>query len=260
MGHTARPTLRLASYNVHSCIGTDYCYDPERVLAVLREIDADILALQEIGDRKGPRVDRDDQFDFLRENLRMDGVFAAELVRGRDRFGNAVFVRGAIVDTQAMDLSIGSFERRNALDCLVDTDHGRLRIVATHLGLFPHERRRQIGKLADLMTRRDEPVAALMGDFNIFGPQRRMLKAIGAPQPLPRLPTFPAYRPMMSLDRIWAIPTSAVVSLRVHRTELSRVASDHLPLVGELAMPRPICLPAGDSVARGQPVAPGFAD
>ncbi len=232
-----RQTLRLASYNVHSCVGTDYRYDPDRVLAVLREIDADVLALQEIGDRKGQRAERDDQFDFMRESLGMRGIFAAELIRGRYRFGNAVFVRGEILDTRAIDLSVGAFEHRNALDCLVETAQGRLRVVATHLGLFPGERRRQIGMLSHVLPQRRVPVAAVMGDFNIFGPQRRMLGVLGAPQPLPRLPTFPAYRPMMSLDRMWAIPAERVVSLRVHRTQLSRVASDHLPLVGELAMP-----------------------
>src|SRR5260370_8451546 len=44
----ARPTLRIATYNVHSCRGLDRRTRPERTAAVLRAIDADIVALQEV--------------------------------------------------------------------------------------------------------------------------------------------------------------------------------------------------------------------
>jgi endonuclease/exonuclease/phosphatase family metal-dependent hydrolase len=78
----------------------------------------------------------------------------------------------------------------------------------------------------------------LLGDFNIFGPERRTLTRIGAPKQLPKLRSFPARRPLMSLDRVWTIPNDPLIETRVHRTTLSHIASDHLPVVGEIVLPQ----------------------
>ncbi|HJQ58348.1 MAG TPA: EEP domain-containing protein, partial [Vineibacter sp.] len=76
----------------------------------------------------------------------------------------------------------------------------------------------------------------VLGDFNIFGAERRRLGTLGAPAAIPRLPTFPSFQPIMSLDRIWTIPNNHLVQLARHREGPARWASDHLPLIGEVAM------------------------
>lgn len=224
--------LRVATYNVHSCIGGDRECNPERTVHVLREIDADILGLQEVG--AAAFVDEADQFRYLEKHMEMEGIAGPTLRRGRARFGNALMTRGRILDARIVDLTVLAFEPRGAIDAMIDI-HGRtVRVIATHLGLLPQERGRQLKRIADMIDERPHTLTVLLGDFNIFGPERRSLTRIGAPRDLPKLRSFPARRPMMSLDRVWTIPNHPLVDTRVHRTTLSQVASDHLPIVGEI--------------------------
>ncbi len=110
-------------------------------------------------------------------------------------------------------------------------------MVATHLGLLPNERRQQLNRLEDVLSERKRDLTVLLGDFNIFGPERRTLRRLGAPKRMPRLFTFPSRRPLMSLDRIWSLPNEQLANIHVHRTALSRTASDHLPIVADITWP-----------------------
>ena len=224
--------LRVASYNLHSCIGGDRQCNPERTVKLLHELDADILALQEVG-TKGP-VFEFDQFPLLEKHLGLNGVRGPNVRRGRNQFGNAVFTRGEILNVHHIDLAVSPFEPRGAIDCLIRL-HGReIRVIAVHLGLFPHERRQQLNRLAAVLAQRVQPLTVLLGDFNVFGPERRTLQICGAPAQLPKLRTFPARRPIMSLDRIWTIPNHSLLQMHDYKTSLSRQTSDHLPVIGEI--------------------------
>lgn len=233
--------LRVASYNIHSCVGSDGRYDPERVISVIRDIDPDVIAIQEIG---GYLADGMEQVAYFEAKLGMHAITGPNLVRRRVQFGNAIFVRGQARSVERINLTVKRREPRGAIDAVVETRHGSLRVVATHLGLFPRERRRQIAMLCHVLEHRPQPLTVLLGDFNIFGPERIALYRIGAPRPLPKLYTFPARRPFMSLDRMWTIPNERLVKLGVHRTPLTQYASDHLPLVGEIDTAAPIYVTA----------------
>lgn len=228
--------LRVATYNLHSCVGGDRRYDPDRLLKVLEEIDADVLGLQEVG---GYFHDGGEQIHFFEKRLGMHAVAGPNLTRRGTQFGNAVLVRGRIRDSRIIDLNILPFEPRGAIDAMTETAAGPLRVIATHLGLFPRERRLQIDRLAAALARNPVPFTVFLGDFNIFGPERAALRRIGAPKRMPRLYSFPARLPLMSLDRIWTLPNECLLKLEVHRTSLSRIASDHLPVVAEISVDRP---------------------
>lgn len=221
--------LRVVTYNVHSCVGGDRRYDPARTLEVLREIDADIIALQEVG---GRLADGMEQAHFFERMLGMAMVAGPNLHRRNIPYGNALLVKGTICDADLLDLTILPFEARGAIDCVVETRGGIVRVIATHLGLFARERRRQIDRLADRLQEKHKPLTLFLGDFNIFGPERTILRRIGAPKRLPKLYSFPARRPLMSLDRAWAIPNEHMIEVSVYRTPVTRLSSDHLPLVG----------------------------
>jgi endonuclease/exonuclease/phosphatase family metal-dependent hydrolase len=225
--------LRVATYNLHSCVGGDRKYDPERTLHVLRELDADVLALQEVG---GYLHDGIEQIHFFEQKLGMHATAGPNLTRRGTQFGNALLVRGRVLASRLIDLKVLPFEPRGAIDAAVETAHGRLRVFATHLGLFPRERRHQVEILANALERDAQALTVFMGDFNIFGPERTILKRIGAPRRLPKLYSFPARLPLMSLDRIWTIPNERLLTRAVHRTALSRIASDHLPVVADIAV------------------------
>lgn len=237
-------TLRVATYNLHSCVGGDRRYDPERTLRVLEELNADILGLQEVG---GYLHDGFEQIYFFEQKLGMEAVAGSNLFRRGAQFGNAVLARGKIEEMRLVNLTVLPFEPRSAIDASVELEGGRLRVVATHLGLFPGERHQQVDRLASVLENNRESLTILMGDFNIFGPERTILRRIGAPRPLPRLYSFPARWPLMSLDRIWTVPNDRLKRLVVHRTTLSRIASDHLPVLAEIDA-APATASAGESL------------
>ena len=225
--------FRAVSYNIHSGIGRDGLLDIGRIVSVLRETEADLIGLQEVGDwREGLSPAR--QFHDIMRRLDLEGVAGPTLSPGGD-YGNALFTRWPIVERRAIDLSHGRREPRAAIDADVLVEGRPLRVVVTHLGLGPGERTAQVRRLAAATAGHPGPLL-MMGDFNVVGWEDRKLRRIGAPADLPRPASFPSWRPVLALDRIWATHAPAR-DLRAHRTTLSRRASDHLPVVAEIPFP-----------------------
>jgi endonuclease/exonuclease/phosphatase family metal-dependent hydrolase len=154
-------------------------------------------------------------------------------------YGNALLTRHRIKSADAVDLSVAGHEPRSALDVFLDCDGAPLRVVATHLGLNPAERRVQVRRLLDAIDATAVPApTVLAGDVNewfLWGRPLRWLHAHFSATPAPR--TFPAGRPMFALDRVWVRPRSYLQGVRAHASELSRLASDHLPIVAQLRSP-----------------------
>jgi endonuclease/exonuclease/phosphatase family metal-dependent hydrolase len=224
--------IRIASYNVHRAIGTDGRCDPQRILDVLREIDADVFALQEVEARDTGA----DMLEWLGKSLDLHAIAGTTLIRHDGHFGNGLLARWPIKARSLVDLSVRRFEPRGAISADLEFEDGRhLQVVATHLGLFPAERREQVQRLLKLFTFGPQDRAVLMGDLNewfLWGrPLRRLHRHFDA---TPALRTFPSRLPVFALDRLWAHPRSMLRDLEVHATPLARVASDHLPLVATL--------------------------
>lgn len=223
--------LTIATYNIHGAVGCDGRFAPERIAGVLHELKADIIALQEVplGGTKTPNV-----LALLQEAT---GYVAAEGPAcdwPERRYGNAVLSRYPILSMRAIDLSFGSREPRGALDADVDCNGNLLRVVATHLGLRPAERRDQIRRLLQVFDTEEMPVI-LLGDINewfVWGRSLRWLVSHFQAVPAPK--TFPSRYPMFALDRIWIRPRHRLVHVEVHATPLARVASDHLPLIAHI--------------------------
>jgi len=228
-------TLKVATYNVHRCVGRDGRKDVARVLDVLREVDADVIALQEL--EWQPAAALDLLGDFARE-LGYAGIAGPTLLEGVGHYGNAVLTRLQARDIRRIDLSVPGREPRGALDLVLDAPYGALRVIATHLGLVPAERRLQVRRLLGLLAPvRPEPVV-LMGDINEWFLWRRPLRWLRAHfGRVPAPATFPARHPLLALDRIWVEPRWLRAGLAVHATPLARRASDHLPLSMMLAWP-----------------------
>src|SRR4051794_39925331 len=132
--------LAIASYNVHRCIGRDGRHDPARIAAVLTELDADLIGLQEVHCRRG--VDGDvDQVTFLAHATGLRAVSAPTAPTTRGHCCNALLTRHAIRGVRHVDLSVARTERRGALDVDLDCDGVALRVVVTHLGLLGRYRR-----------------------------------------------------------------------------------------------------------------------
>src|SRR5690349_5774505 len=159
----ATRTLTAATWNIHGAIGTDGRYAPMRIVGVLEQIGADVVALQEVASEQ-------EHADFLAVLERATGYHVvAGLLRQRRGldFGNAVLSRHPVRSVERLDLAVGKYEPRGALDVCIDAGLASLlRVVATHLGLRPGERREQVRRLlAHIEHERPHPTL-LMGDLN----------------------------------------------------------------------------------------------
>jgi endonuclease/exonuclease/phosphatase family metal-dependent hydrolase len=229
----AAPTLTVATWNVHGGVGRDRRYAPSRIADVVRETGADVIALQEVGSKDASEV----LLDALVGGTGFAAVDGWTCQRGGCDFGNVVLSRFPIVEAHRLDLTVRGHEPRGALDVVASTPHGALRVVGTHLGLWPGERRTQVRRLLGALAGELSLPTVLTGDVNewyLWGRPLRWLHRRFAPTPAPA--TFPAWRPVLALDRLWTQPASLLTALRAHRSALARAASDHLPLVATLSM------------------------
>ena len=218
--------VSLGSYNIHGCIGRDGRYDPARILEVLRELQCDIVALQEVDTRLQLHL-----LEFLAEGTGSVAVPGPTLVRASGDYGNAVLSRLPILKTRRLDLTYKHHEPRGAIGVDIDCGGVALRAVATHLGLRPTERRFQVRRLLDMFRTESAQPAALMGDLNewfLWGRPLRWLHAYFGTSRAIR--TFPAHVPALALDRILVHPYHALETIGVHTSAAARIASDHLPV------------------------------
>ena len=223
--------LTVATWNVHGAVGLDGRRDPERIGRVLAEIGADVVALQEVP------LGGSDWIDAMPAIVETTGLHAAEgptIDTARRRYGNVVLSRHPIDAVRTIDLSFGSREPRGALDADLRVHGEPLRIIATHLGLRPAERRHQVEVLLDAFDTQAMPVV-LMGDINEWFMWGRPLRwLVSRFQAVPAPATFPSRRPVFALDRIWIHPRQRLSRVHAHATPLARMASDHLPLVATI--------------------------
>jgi endonuclease/exonuclease/phosphatase family metal-dependent hydrolase len=243
--------LTIVSYNVHSGVGTDGKFDLDRVVQVLEEIRPDVAALQEVGDFRGI-TDREDHPEHIAERLGLHLSFGPNVIRNGRRYGNAILSRLPILKSKNYDLSVPGREPRGALRCDIDLGGGRpLHVFALHLGLSMRERRAQEALLlaADILrdTVRNDPLV-LCGDFNYLGsrPMPALVRHALSDAALvlgQRARTYHSRWPFVRLDRMYLDAGVKPLELHAHRTPLSVVASDHLPLVLRMRAPVAAALP-----------------
>ncbi|MER9947120.1 endonuclease/exonuclease/phosphatase family protein [Mesorhizobium sp. M0047] len=237
---TAITGTLVASYNVHKCIGVDRKFDPERTVRVIREIDPDVIALQEVDNRFGDRIGLLDLARLERETGLVPVPISAT-GKGHGWHGNVLlFKKGVVRDVHQIRLP--GLEPRGALVAEIDLDGSQtLRIIAAHLGLLRRSRSQQARVVLDLMNSPDEKPTLLLGDLNEWRLGNRSalntLHASFGPQP-PAVPTFPSNLPLLALDRIMANRHGMIAAVDAHDTPLSRVASDHLPLTAFVQLER----------------------
>jgi len=224
--------MRLATYNIHACVGADGHFDPGRTVGVLQQMNADVVALQEVDNHP---LGETRLLDYLSAETAMTVFSGPTLQRGTRHYGNALLTRLPTLTLKQVDLSLPRREPRGAIDALLDWNGQNLQVVATHLGLKPGERRQQVRRLLTLYESGRAEICVLLGDLNewlLWGRPLRWLRRHFAASP--QLRTYPARFPLFALDRIWVHPRSALTSLAVHDSPLARIASDHLPLMAEL--------------------------
>jgi endonuclease/exonuclease/phosphatase family metal-dependent hydrolase len=228
------PNLRVATYNVHACVGSDGRHDPDRVASVVAELEADIVALQEFTYPASVAIES-------RMPVTLTMLDRYECVLGPTRntltecFGNALFTRHRVVDVHRIDLSMARREPRGALAATVEVRGAVVHVLAAHLGLRVHERRCQVRQILEYLESVRRTLVVVLGDFNDWLPGRSAAHVLddrlGRP---PRPASFPAFWPIVALDRVWVNPIHALRNVFTHTTPAARLASDHLPVVADI--------------------------
>ena len=228
------PVYRIASYNIHGCVGLDRRHAPRRIAGVIRQMGPHIVGLQEV-DTIAHEEGALDQLDYLAKATSMEAVAGPTLAREVGHYGNGILTRFAVKAVRRLDLSVPGREPRGLLDVDLDMEGVPLRVLVTHFGLRTAERRAQVQILLRLLKQEEDRPAILLGDFNEWNIKGRVVQTLDAALgPSVAVKSYPSWWPVWSLDRIWFSPGRAVMSCAAHATPASRLASDHLPVVAEI--------------------------
>jgi endonuclease/exonuclease/phosphatase family metal-dependent hydrolase len=252
VGCGGKYVIRVMTYNVHSCVDENRDINPGIIAGIIEELNADIVALQEV-DAQKPLAAKQNQARTFAEKLRMDYIFFPTEETGLRTFGLAILSRFPFNEFHH-NLLPSLFPRlkprkRGAIRASILTPAGRIHIFNAHLSLFKLERRKQLkallGKDWLLGAPKDEPVI-FCGDFNA-GPLSNTYRTVSrfltdvqkdmkvsgpsAPQP-----TFHAKSPLFRIDHIFVSHHFQTVNAEVAKTPDTQTASDHLPVIADLAI------------------------
>jgi endonuclease/exonuclease/phosphatase family metal-dependent hydrolase len=246
---SASRTFRAATYNIHKCQGFDRRTLPERIIEVIRELDADILCLQEVVNApEGPRIY--DQAGLIARAFPeyVSSFGATRPLRG-GTYGNMTLTRLPLRTWRHHDISRRGREPRGVLQTELDLGSGEiLQAFNIHLGTSFLERRYQARRLLskDVLMQPDLTGARLvLGDFNEWtrGLTSKLLAMsfdTFRPQDDWRLPgTFPSMLPVLTLDHCYYESPLELEETRLWRTRRALIASDHLPLIATFRFARP---------------------
>lgn len=221
--------IRLASYNVHKCVGMDRRRRPERVIAVLKSLGADVVALQEVDHRLGSRP------AALPPGLIADHTDLSPLPyalgpQSLGWHGQTILVRRSLNVSAIRRLELPGLEPRGAIMAEIETEAGPIRVVGAHLALIRRYRLMQFAAIRAALSRRTPMPTAILGDFNDWS-RRGSGGALGSDFRM-HSPgaSFPATRPMGALDRIAIGGGLHIHNAGVHTHAPASVASDHLPI------------------------------
>lgn len=227
--------LTVATYNIHKSKGTDRRRDPARTAAVIGEIGADILALQEADMRFGRRSGLLDLEALRRDQGLVQVPVDEPIAEAHGHHGNLILVRNAIVEV-VHHLHLPGLEPRGAIVTDLVIKGQKIRVIGTHFGLLPGSRLRQSHALMAKLKTLEPRLTLLMGDLNEWRTGKwsslRPLTSLFDTQLGAR--SFPARYPLVPFDRIMVTQHGFLTDVEAHQTALSRLASDHLPIKGRL--------------------------
>jgi endonuclease/exonuclease/phosphatase family metal-dependent hydrolase len=245
--------LRVVSWNIHRAIGVDRRFRPERVVSILGYYAPDVAMLQEVDDG----APRSRGLDLAREIARALGyehwAIGHNVTLRKGRYGNATLSRWPILRERNIDLTVGFMRRRGCQHTRIaaKAGGGRTRLLEAfnlHLGLSARERERQVALLARSREFASLPFGTptvVAGDYNdwrsllrpFFVDMLGFRSATGGNAERERaIATFPSFFPQGALDRIYYRGPLRLAAARPCRLGLSRVASDHLPVIADFEM------------------------
>jgi len=236
--------FRIVTYNVHKCVGVDRRLDPARIVSVLKEINADIVALQEVLCIHGG-ASEDDQAHFIARGLGFNYCMGHNRELRGGIYGNLALSRFPLLGSENHDISVAGREERGCLRVDVALGkEGGLHVYNVHLGTSFIERRRQARKLISESILSDGKIPGpriMLGDFNEWtrGLVTRLLnehfRSGDIRMHLKRSRTYPGLLPIVHLDHIYFDETLELEKAELHRSRATLLASDHLPIFADFS-------------------------
>lgn len=222
--------IKVASYNIRKGVGTDRLRRPDRILDVLGEIGADVVALQEADRRFGTKASAL-PLEMIAAHSDYEAVPLCPRTEGIGWHGNAILVRRGVAVTSHACIDLPTIEPRGAVVADLEIAGAALRVVGMHLDLSGLQRRRQARAIVAAVGARDQMPVVLMGDLNEWARVGGCLRDFGEHYRFAATgPSFHARRPLARLDRIMVGDGLRVAEAGVHHSLKTRAASDHLPV------------------------------
>jgi endonuclease/exonuclease/phosphatase family metal-dependent hydrolase len=231
-------SIKLMTFNIHGGIARDGLRDVIRIVQLLDEMDIDIAVFQEVETRTS-RGGCNEDITTLAGTNRPHHVFAPSIIQHDGWYGNLIVSKYPVIRGIVHNLETTvQYEPRNAVDALIETPLGKIRVIGTHLSLSLFERRseaRNLLRLMDAVEEKEKNPILLMGDINEWQVPSKLLKFLDSHLiPIACRPTFPSWMPFLKLDRVWYHGDSLNVSARTLSTKRVSKLSDHLPIVIEI--------------------------
>lgn len=223
----AQDTLRIMSYNIRNCRGLDNIYDIQRTADVIRNSDADIIAIQEVDSvtRRSKGVDIADTLAIL---CKMHAYYSTAIEYDGGKYGVAILSRKKAIATYRAALP-GREEKRTILIA----EYPELTFACTHLSLNEEDRMASL-EIIDSIAKECKKPFIIAGDLN-DNPQSPFIKELSrnwkiiAPN---EEPTFPADKPNVTIDYIAAIKECERDIESVDSKVIEEpTASDHRPII-----------------------------
>jgi endonuclease/exonuclease/phosphatase family metal-dependent hydrolase len=229
--------LKVATYNVRKCVGTDRKRDPNRIINVLKEIDADIIALQEADRRFGAR-ESSISTDLLESCTEWTAAPLDVRPHSIGWHGNAILLRNGIKLRDAHPLDLPMLEPRGAVMVEIESGGSALRVIGVHLDLSGLWRRKQVRWLLAYLDAQPRHLPTIiMGDFNQWSDRGALSEFAFHHHRILKTPnSFHSSRPIAQLDRIIVSHDINVTEFGAHNSPLSQRASDHLPVWANLSV------------------------
>lgn len=226
----------IATWNIHSCVGIDARFAPERIATAIRGLDVDVIGLQEVGWHHRGEAGID-QFAFLEQSTAYKAI-PGPTKHSRDaHYGNALLTRLPVQEVRTLDLSLPMREPRGGIAAVLEAAGRKVRVLVAHLGLDPWERNAQVTRVLEEAALYPDMPTIFMGDLNEWrtnAPRLRRLDERFRDCAAPR--SFHARLPTLRLDRIFVSGDLHLVNFEVVRNALTRRASDHLPVRATVAL------------------------
>lgn len=237
-------SLRVLSYNIHHGEGMDGKLDLERIAEVIKSVDPDLVALQEV-DKGTDRTGRVDQPAVLAELTGMHVVFEKNIDYQGGEYGNAVLSRVPIERYTNHPLpQLTPDEQRGMLEVHVELQGRPIVFFATHFDYHgdDNERLASADMLKALIEQQETQTVIVAGDLNTR-PDSAVIEKVTAflidtyipaseSAPAPGSPgfTYPANEPDRRIDYILHTPDAGLQATESRVIE-EAVASDHRPLL-----------------------------